>query len=233
MVDKEAVNLSSVGKLSDLVWEFNFRPDRYIEKSWLEAMPDGELISKLVGRHRGAERVVQHLMNRLGLENQVFFNFGNSLVRMALWKGEDLERIILHVGAIFNHTEVKHAVTREDVERLRQLIGEEMYSFMQHRVPMIARRPPTGVKLPRGMELKKKIILAGMLCLNEAFGEYPTAVRKRVFIKLPKSWFELLEQHAEVGAALKDQHTECIVLLQQTAIEIKMGVSSDGQIRFG
>lgn len=228
--EKDITNPSS--KLSDLVWEFNFRPDRYIHATWLAAMPDGELISKLVGKHRGAERIVQHLMGRLGLENQVFFNFSNTLVRMALWSGEDLERVILHVGAVFNHTEVQHAVTREDVERLRGLIGDEMYTFMQRRVPMIARRPPKGLRFPRGMELKKKIILAGMLCLNEAFIEYPTAVRKRLMIKLPKEWFEMLEQFAGVGVPLKEQHKECIVLLQQTAIEMKMGVSSDGQIRF-
>ena len=57
-------------KLSNLVWEFNFRPDHYVHDSWLEQMPDGPLIKKLVGKDRSADRIVRHLLQRFGLENQ-------------------------------------------------------------------------------------------------------------------------------------------------------------------
>ncbi|MBK8453146.1 MAG: SctK family type III secretion system sorting platform protein [Thiofilum sp.] len=224
---------SSNKKLSSLVWEFNFRPDNYIHASWLAAMPDGELISKLVGKHRGAERVVQHLMGRLGLENQVYFNFSSSLAKMALWLAEDLETLVLHAGAVMIRDQVQRSVSRDDVVKIRADIGDDLYFFIQRRVPMVMRRPPVGLEFPNGMELKKRLILGGMLCFNEAFMEFPLALRKRLMIKLPIQWYELLDTQAALGQPLRNQHAECVALIQKIAIDIKIGVSHDGKIRLG
>ncbi|MEZ5479335.1 MAG: SctK family type III secretion system sorting platform protein, partial [Thiolinea sp.] len=132
-MDTQASDAAPNQKLSNLVWEFNFRPDHYIHDSWFEQMPDGPLIRKLVGCHRSADRIVQHLLQRLGLENQVFFNFSNSLTRIALWKGPELEKLILYTGAVFYHAKIQKVVTREDVHRIRDELGEELFQFMQSR----------------------------------------------------------------------------------------------------
>lgn len=158
---------SSNKKLSSLVWEFNFRPDNYIHASWLATMPDGELISKLVGKHRGAERVVQHLMGRLGLENQVYFNFSSSLAKMALWLAEDLETLVLHAGAVMIRDQVQRSVSRDDVVKIRADIGDDLYFFIQRRVPMVMRRPPVGLEFPNGMELKSALFWVGCYVLTK------------------------------------------------------------------
>lgn len=230
-MDTQQKNGSSNKKLSNLVWEFNFRPDNYIHPSWLSAMPDGELIRKLVGKHRGAERVVQHLMGRLGLENQVFFNFSSSLAKMALWPAEDLEALVLHAGAVMIRDQVQRAVSRDDVMKIRNDIGDDLYLFIQRRVPMVMRRPPAGLELPQSMPLRDRMILGGMLCFNEAFMEFPLALRKRLMIKLPIKWYELLDTQSILGQPLRNQHAECVALIQKIAIDIKIGVSHDGKIR--
>lgn len=226
---KELVNSN---KLSDLVWEFNFRPDHYIHDSWLEQMPDGPLIKKLGGCHRGADRIVQYLMQRLGLEGQVFFNFSNSLTRIGLWPGEDLERLIMHTGAVFYHAKVQKVVAREEVLQIRDQMGDELFSFMQRRAVQLKGRMVLNVKLPAGLDAEQALILAGLLCFHAALESYPLALRKRLMLKLPHQWFTLYKGAAPLGKQLNQKQSECAALLQKVAIEVRMGIGSDGQIHF-
>lgn len=219
-------------KLSDLVWEFNFRPDHYIHDSWLEQMPDGPLIKKLGGCQRGADRIVQYLMQRLGLEGQVFFNFSSSLARIGLWSGQDLERLIMHTGTIFYHARVQKVVTREDVVHIRDQMGEELFSFMQRRAVHLKRKMEFNLKLPKELGAEQAIILSGLLCFQAALGGYPVALRKRLMLKLPHQWFVLYKRAAPLGKSLNQKQSECAVLLQKVAIEVRMGIGSDGQIHF-
>ncbi|PIE42688.1 MAG: hypothetical protein CSA50_09080 [Gammaproteobacteria bacterium] len=223
---------ASSNKLSDLVWEFNFRPDHYIHDSWLEQMPDGPLIKKLGGCHRGADRIVGYLMQRLGLEGQVFFNFSSALARIGLWRGQDLERLIMHTGSIFYYAKVQKIVAREDLLHIRDQMGEELFSFMQRRAVPLKGKIDLNLKLPTGLGTEETIILAGLLCFHAALGNYPLALRKRLMLKLPHQWFTLYKRAAPLGKPLNHKQSECAALLQKVAIEVRMGIGSDGQIHF-
>nr|CAA6830816.1 MAG: Unknown protein [uncultured Thiotrichaceae bacterium] len=219
-------------KLSDMVWEFNFRPDHYIHDSWLEQMPDGPLIKKLVGCHRGADRIVQYLMQRLGLEGQVFFNFSNSLTRIGLWSGQDLEKLIMHTGAVFYHSRVQKIVTRDEVLQIREQMDDELFNFMQSRAVQLKGKIDLSLKLPAGLGAEQSIRLAGLLCFHAALVGYPVALRKRLMLKLPHEWYTLFKKSGTLGQPLGQRQSECAALLQKIAIEVRMGIGSDGQIHF-
>ena len=232
-MEDQVAESSPSNKLSNLVWEFNFRPDHYVHDSWLEQMPDGPLIKKLVGKDRSADRIVRHLLQRFGLENQVFFNFSNSLTRIALWSGEDLERLILHTGSVFYYAKVQKIVTREEVHEVRDTLGEELFQFMQRRALHLKGKLDLDLNLPRKLSADNALILAGLLCMQSAFGNYSLALRKRMMLKLPHEWFVLYKRAAVLGRDLNQQQAGCAALIQKVAIEIRMGVGSDGQIHFG
>lgn len=219
-------------KLASLVWEFNFRPDHYTHDSWLEQMPDGPLIKKLVGKQRSAERIVQHLMQRFGLENQVFFNFSNSLTRIALWSGHELEKLVLYTGAVLFYPGVQRIVVRDELQQIQDRLGNEVFSFMQRRAGLMRGRMNFDLKLPSQLDPQSAVIIAGLLCLHQALQEYPPALRKRLMLKLPYDWYLLYRKATPLAAGLRGQGKECAALIQKTAIEIRMGIGSDGQIRF-
>lgn len=220
-------------KLSSLVWEFNFRPDHYVDSSWLEQMPDGPLLNKLVGSERAADRIVTHLLKRFDLENQVFFNFSNSLSRIALWSSEDLKKLILHTGSVFYYAKVQKIVVREELHEVRDALGEELFQFMQKRALHVKGKMDLELKLPDQLSCDNALILGGLLCLQAAFGDYPLALRRRLMLKLPHEWFVLYKRSAVLGRDLNQQQQKCAALIQKVAIEIRMGVGSDGQIYFG
>lgn len=219
-------------KLSSLVWEFNFRPDHYTHDSWLEQMPDGLLIKKLVGKQRSAERIVEHLLRRFDLENQVFFNFSNSLTKIALWSGKDLEKLVLYTGAVLYYTRVQTVVVREELEQIQEQMGAELFSFMQRRANLMKGRMVFGLKLPKSLDSHRAALVAGLLCLQQALQDYPVALRKRLMLKLPYDWYLLYKKTSPLAVGLAGQNKECAALIQKIAIEIRMGISSDGQIHF-
>ncbi len=231
-MNNQHVDSTSNNKQASLVWEFNFRPDHYTHDSWLEQMPDGPLIKKLVGKQRSADRIVQHLLQRFGLENQVFFNFSNSLTRIALWPGADLEKLVMYSGTIFYYQCVQRVVVREDVEKLQENLGNEIFTFMQRRSALMKGKMDLSLKLPERLDPRSSLVAAGLLCLNQALSDYPMALRKRLMLKLPYEWYMLFKRTEPLGQSLQGQNKECAALIQKIAIEVRMGIGSDGQIRF-
>ncbi len=219
-------------ELSQAVWRFNFRPDSYIHPSWLATMPDGKVMQALFGQARGESRMVLHMMQRLGLHDSVFFDFSKPLSRLALWRGQDLEQLILYIGAVFHFKVLRRIVTREDIVKTQQLLGDDLYRFLLQRAPLLSHNVTAEIPFPAHMGLKKRFVLAGMLCLRAAFASYPPAFWKRLTYKLGREWYVLWKRHAKCGQELDDLAAECAVLVQKVAIEIKMGVSHDGKILF-
>lgn len=225
-------NLNLPDELSQEVWAFNFRPDTYLHSSWLKTMPDGALLRSLFGNARSEGRLVWYLMQRLGLYGSVFFDFSKPVARLALWRSEELERLVLYLGAMFHYTLLRRVVTRDDILKIRHILGEELSGFMQQRAPLLEHNVTAPVSFPANIGLKNRLILAGMLCLRAAFIQYPPAFWKRFIFKLEREWYVIWKRYAKYGAALDNSSSECSVLVQKIAIEIKMGVNRDGKILF-
>ena len=219
-------------ELSQAVWCFNFRPGSYLHPSWLTTMPDGQVMLALFGQKRGESRLVQHMMQRLGLHDSVFFDFSKPLSRLALWRGQELEQLILCLGAVFHFQVLRRIVIRDDLLKVQQVLGDDLYRFLQQRAPLLTHNVTTDIDFPAHMGLKKRFTLAGMLCLRAAFVGYPPAFWKRLAYKLDREFYVLWKRYAKSGVEMDSQTSECAVLVQKVAIEIKMGVSRDGKILF-
>ncbi|SEA86308.1 YOP protein translocation protein K (YscK) [Thiothrix caldifontis] len=219
-------------EFSQAVWRFNFRPDSYIHPSWLATMPDGKVMQALFGQVRGESRLLRHMMQRLGLHDSVFFDFSKPITRLALWRGQELGQLILYLGAVFHFQLLRRIVTREDIIKTQRLLGDDLYRFLQQRAPLLTHNISTSITFPQHMGLKKRFVLAGMLCLRAAFAGYPPAFWKRLVYKLEREYYVLWKRYAKCGQVLETQAAECAVLVQKVAIEIKMGVSRDGKILF-
>lgn len=218
--------------LSQAIWRFNFRPDSYVHPSWLATMPEGKVMQQLQAKGHDAGRLVQHMMQRLGLQDSVFFDFTKPLARLALWRGQELQQLILCLGAVFHTQLLRRIVTREGITQLQNVLGEELFRFLQQRAVRLNHNVTASIVFPEHMGVKKRFILAGMLCLRAAFAEYPPAFWKRLVYKLEREWYVLWKRHADLGTELHGMAAECAVLVQKVAIEIKMGVSRDGKILF-
>lgn len=219
--------------LTKAIWRFNFRPDLYAHKSWLQAMPEGDVLQRLVDAPLSGNRTAEYILSRLGVAENVFFDFRSPLAQIALWSGEDIQKLVEYLGATLYCDLARLVISREDITRLRHTIGEDLYAFMQQRAHALMSenlgKPPM---FPGELSLKTRMILAGLLCLRAAFSRFPDAFWKRLMFKLDRSWYVQWKQYARYGAAWERTSGECAVLVQKLAIEIKIGVGRDGKILF-
>lgn len=218
--------------LTKAVWRFNFRPDLYVHGTWLEAMPEGEVLQHLLGASAVNGKVAQYLLERLGIADSVFFDFRSPFSQLALWEGEDLRRLVEYIGATLYCDLVRLVITREDITRLRYTVGEDLYAFMQQRAPLLEHKLGSPPLFPGAMPLKNRMTLAGLLCLRAAFQQFPEVFWRRLMFKLERDWYVQWKGHARFGKRWDAMSGECAVLAQKVAIEIKIGIGRDGKILF-
>lgn len=231
MADSNYLDIST--ELSQAVWRFNFRPDSYLHTSWWQTLPQGDLLQDLLQQTNSDGRLIRHMLQQLGLYESVFFDFNKPLSRLALWRSQELEQMVLYLGAMFHFSVLRRIVSRDDIVNVQQVLGTELFHFMQQRAPLITHNVQADLAFPAHMGLKKRFIIAGMLCMRAAFIEYPHAFWQRILYKLNKTWAAQWQKHTRLGKqSLDPQAAECGVLLQKIAIEIKMGVGHDGKILF-
>ena len=187
-------NQSSRKKLPYPVWEFNYKPERYVHDSWLSNLPNAELLQKLIAEDSGnqkATRLSHHLMSQLGFDGKFYFDFSDPITKLALWGTEDIQKLVYHVGILFYFDEIRHQITREEVKRFRSDLGVELYSFALNRAPGLKNKQLKQVDLPDTMSIKQKILAAGLISLFTAMKGYPLPLLKRLVVKLPRKWFDI------------------------------------------
>ena len=185
---------SSGQQLPYPVWEFNYKPERYVHNSWLSNLPNAELLQKLIAEDSGnqkATRLSHHLMGQLGFDGKFYFDFSDPITKLALWSTEDIQKLVYHVGILFYFDEIRHQITRDDVKKFRSDLGVELYSFALNRAPGLKSKQLKQIDLPNTMSIKQKILTAGLISLFTAMKGYPLALLKRLVVKLPRKWFDI------------------------------------------
>ncbi len=174
------------------VWEFNYKPERYVHESWVSNLPNAALLRKLITEDSSqqATRLSHHLMNQLGFNGKFYFDFKDPVTRLALWHGEDLKTLIYHVGILFFFDDIRKKITRTEVNQYRSELGAELYNFALLRAPKIKERQLKHLDFPASMSIKQQVLMAGLLSLFTAMQGYPLPLLKRFVIKLPRKWFD-------------------------------------------
>ena len=205
------------------VWEFNYKPGRYIHKSWLHALPNGELLDKLMGEGRDTERLSNYLMSQLGFDGKFFFDFSNISSQVALWPADDLKKLVMYSGVACHYKDIQQLIVREEVLEVKNFLGEDMYTFATRHVPTYMDFQPEIIKYTDAVNLNDKIIISGLVCLHSYMRRFPTAFMKRIVIKLPREWFGHMVKYTPQVSKQDSKKLACLQVIKKAVIEIEKG----------
>lgn len=229
MVENDDINDNSPPNKDELsypVWEFNYKPDRYIHKSWLHSLPNGELIEKLMGEGRDTERLSNYLLSQLGFDGKFYFDFSNISSKIALWSANDLYKLVMYTGLACHYNDIQKLIMREQVLEVKQHIGEQMYAFAMKRAVTFMDSQPDILDFNDKVHLKNKIIISGLVCLHSYMRRFPTAFMKRIIIKLPREWFEHMVKYTPQVSKRVNKKQICIQVLQKTIQEVEQDIKN-------
>lgn len=203
------------------VWEFNYKPERYIHKSWLHALPNGELIDKLMGEGRNTERLSNYLMSQLGFDGKFYFDFSNISSQVALWSADDLTKLVMYTGLACHYKNIQTLIIREQVLEVRESLGDEMYTFAMKRVITFMDSQPELLTFSDKIDLNNRVIISGLVCLHSYMSRFPTAFMKRIIIKLPREWFEHMVKYTPQVSSRKNKKQVCIEVIEKAMLEVE------------
>lgn len=204
------------------IWEFNYKPDRYIHKSWLASVPNGELLEKLRSSKRDTTQLSQYLLSQLGFNGEFYFDFSNNpLANVALLPSEDLEKLVKAIGVTYNHEQIRQTIAKPEVSLLKKILSDDIYSFAFQHSPSIARKKLSSLNYSDSPKLHEKIITTGIFCLHSAFRNQPVALRKRFLIKLPKEWVNISQKNTKLSDKKMFSESECLYVTHKVAKLIK------------
>ena len=194
----EPIEPQGKSKIAHSVWEFNYKPESYVHKSWISNLPNAALIQKLIseGDDKKSTRLSHHLMSELGFDGKFYFDFSDSLTRVALLSSTDLQVLVMHLGLMFHFDDIRHTIIKDLVVKYRSELGEDLYQFALTTAPKLKDKQLKTIELPKGMPIKKKILVSGLVCLFTAVKENPAALLKRLVVKLPRQWFDIYMRYS-------------------------------------
>lgn len=174
------------------IWEFNYKPEKYVHTSWLKDLPNADVILKLMAEdsRKTSTRLSHHLLSQLGFDGKFFFDFNDSLTQLALWDTADMQKLVQHIGMMFYFDDVRRSITRQEVATYRKLLGNQLYTFALEGAPEIKQQQLKALPLPDELNINKKLVVMGMSVIIAGMQDYPYALLKRMIIKLPRSWFD-------------------------------------------
>lgn len=215
------MSIPKSNKLPYPIWEFNYKPERYVHKTWLVDLPNAELLLKLIHINEGDEetKLSHHLMSQLGFNGKFFFDFADPITKLALWPGADLQDFVKYLGVMYYYHEVRQVIERSKVLSYRKALGDDLYTFALERASVldVTLRP---IKLSKSLSIKEKILIAGLLTLYSSMQGYPIALQKRLVIKLPRKWYDYYMEYAHNKNVLVDSESKRKLLIGKVMQEL-------------
>jgi hypothetical protein len=196
--------------------EFNFLPIRYIHDSWLEQIPNGTLVKKLIQYKKTHVHLSDYILESLDIKEHYCFDEMTGLKKIAWMSPDELEKLVCFAGAYLNYEALRNCIEGNSVRKIEQSIGREAYLFGLTRAPYLMQSMPVfEVKSKLCCELTTQIVASGMACLTATMEEYSKALWQRVAFKLPYS----LVKSVGLVELVNDKH-DIINLMQRVFDEL-------------
>ncbi|MEI6985775.1 MAG: SctK family type III secretion system sorting platform protein [Rhodospirillaceae bacterium] len=152
-------------------------------------MVEPDIWMRLSSCTRTEPTLSRFVLERFGLTDRFWTDFGPTWRRLALLSPEILHRVVLFAGLSLASAGFSRIVLGSEVRRLKGEIGEDGYNFAVKRAPFLVGdlaiiKPDTKAYDRRACER------LGVSCLAAAFADEDAGLTRRLFLKLPKDLAE-------------------------------------------
>ncbi len=165
---------------------FNLSPLKDLDESWLQTLPNGNLVPHLRGA--AAERwVSRHLLDAFDLSGRYWEDFSAPRARLALLDRAALQTVLFHVGLVLRAGEFRNLLDGARVKALRDEVGPAAYDFAVKTAPLYGATPAFDYEPEPNTGMRERLLLTGALHSLHRGAAADPAYITRVAFKLPVS----------------------------------------------
>ncbi|MDR2377373.1 MAG: Yop proteins translocation protein K [Puniceicoccales bacterium] len=171
-------------------YQRSFQLERWLHPTrFPEGLTPG-LYRLLRSAQRTKERIETWLWEHLGLRNEAIPKGLESRWNLAFIGAEKIENLQLYLGAYCESEAVARVILGSEVAALKQGIGEAVYHFVLHRVPVLAKRtvPPFPEAIRENPSLPERIRQKGKWVLESLLADAPAALLDRFVLQFPREY---------------------------------------------
>lgn len=175
-------------ELSNQIYRFNFCLSSYIHPTHAShaiGTDNQDVLKALFTSKRLETRLSRRLMKKYDLTGDYFFNFSKFEDRIALMDPESLMTVCKVTGLALNFSLLASYVTKADVARLVEQVGQAGYELASANRQDFAEFNE-GANTRSLEEIIAKAEKDGRCCFSEWLYGKPMSVRKRTILKYPK-----------------------------------------------
>ena len=152
----------------------------------------------------------EKILNRIVAENTDYFGdcideFPKGIYELISMSPERLELIIRYMGACLCVGLIKKCILSSQIKTIKDTIGPDVYQFILQESDNFVK----GIKAIQQYQvvlnednIAGALQKASALCLLALINDMPQNSKKRLFVRLPKSYWDCIEQEIETVAPL-------------------------------
>lgn len=169
-----------------LIYKFNNAIAGYVDWSHLPELSQLEPI--INASSKGLNDFSVYLKSRFRFQDDVYGEFHEPRLRLALMESQTLDRLVVYAGAALYSEKVNKVIMKEKLEALKSAIGEDAYFFVTKRATLLSTLMPR-VPLNDGVQIPSKddVYKAGKHCLEICLSGESEAIVERLRLKFPKT----------------------------------------------
>lgn len=196
--EKKPLDLS----LTKRIIHFNLSPINYIHASWIKDVDHAQLVAFLRKKEDSHVWLSKYLLNFFELSSHFDYEFISPEKRIALASTDELLKLILYIGIVINEQVIRSVIVRSQRAKLEQCLGTEAYYFAVKKAQFLSSNnyqqiPLVAINWDDINRFKSLLMANGLKILSIVYSDMPSAFKKRLSLKLPKSWCTHLEQPAD------------------------------------
>ncbi|MBD3315438.1 MAG: hypothetical protein GF344_06595 [Chitinivibrionales bacterium] len=200
------------------IYEFNALPSRYVDSSWHTFFFSFPLPMNRMKHPAMEKKLSQVVLESIQMRGEWFFDFSDPLKRIALVPSETLQRAAYMGGAGLLSGRIRKMIEKPKADLVKKNLGESAYYFALKRAPLIMNVEYEDVDSIDlfGPELADDVLRMGISLLGACFSFAPESLRRRVKLKLPKSYSGLFLHPHSTRDSRKHLYLFRRILLQES-----------------
>ncbi len=181
--------------------EFNLLPARYIHSSWLKAVPEGDLVTKLASFPDTERHISKYLLKFFNLNSAYSYQVDPDLIEILMLPSENIIDLVFFTGTLINRERIKHLIDGKQVRSIQALMGDQLYySALRLLLPELGNLKRYQTHGKNEANPVTWVKTDGIRCLESTINELPTPLKKRLLLKLPYQWSRTLERTRQADA---------------------------------
>lgn len=209
---------------SDMIYVFNYLPNRYLHRTWWQSLDHGRELAQLANFERAETRVAEIILKLFKLTGCYKHEFISPLEKLSLLSETDLCKLANHLGVCFTCKDISSSILKSEKVEYKQELGSDAYLFAHSKAKIL--RDSSNITESYPVKTGSLLIhnhTIGLHVLGKAFMDSERALIQRLVLKLGRPYEQFIQRTSYLKP-LSSSQSDCISLVESVSQHLNLPI---------